>query len=109
MGKTLFFSLPGPPPAVQTLFNELIRPAIMAFQGKKGVPQKTRAILQEDIVIRKKGILNLKSAISTIESGILTARPVGLTEAANSTILVPASRRNLRAGEKVSIHLHTSF
>lgn len=108
-GKTLFFSLPGPPPAVQTLFNELIRPAIMAFQGKKGVPLKTQAILQEDITIRKKGILNLKSAISRIESGQLTARPVGLTEAANSTILVPANRKNLRAGEKVRIHLHQTF
>lgn len=105
-GETLFFSLPGPPPAVQTLFNELIRPAILAFQGKKGVPLQTKAILQEDISIRKKGTLNLKSAISHIESGQLTVRPVGLTEAANSTILVPAHRKQLRSGEKVHIHLH---
>ncbi len=105
-GNTLFFSLPGPPPAVQTLFNELIRPAIMAFLGRKNVPFKTRAILQEDIVIRKKGILNLKSAITSLDAGVVKVRPVGLTEAADSTILVPASRKQLRAGEKVSIHMH---
>jgi len=104
--QTLFFSLPGPPPAVHMLFNELVRPAIFALQGKGSVPEKVRAILEEDIVIRKSGMLNLKSGITAIRSGLFSVRPAGLTEPSSATILIPANRRLIRAGEKVTIHLH---
>ncbi|MCB2183644.1 MAG: molybdopterin molybdotransferase MoeA [Desulfobulbaceae bacterium] len=107
--KTLYFSLPGPPPAVHTLFYELVRPAILALQGAHSAPQKNRAILQEDISIRKKGILNLKSAVTRIKGGQLTARPCNSAESANSAILIPASRRHLRKGENVGVHLFHEF
>lgn len=104
--QTLFFSLPGPPPAVYILFNELVRPAIFALLGKRGAPEQVRAILEEDIVIRKKGVLKLKNGITAVRSGLFTVRPAGLTEPATATIVIPAHRRLIRAGEKVTIHLH---
>jgi len=104
--QTLFFSLPGPPPAVHILFNELVRPAIFALQGKRGTPEKVRAILEQDIVIHKKGVLNLKSGVTTVRSGLFCVRPAGLTEPSTATILIPGNRRLIRAGEKVTVHLH---
>jgi len=104
--QTLFFSLPGPPPAVHILFNELVRPAILALQGKRGVPEKVRAVLKEDIVIRKRGVLKLKNGITAVRSGLFTVRPAGLTEPSTATILIPGNRRRIHAGEKVTIHLH---
>ena len=88
------------------LFNELVRPAILAMQGKRHSAVKTRAILTKDMVIKKKGLLNLKSGITATHSGMLTVRPAGLTEAADATILISANRRRLRNGEKVKIHLY---
>ncbi|RJX36129.1 MAG: molybdopterin molybdenumtransferase MoeA [Desulfurivibrio sp.] len=104
--QTMFFSLPGPPPAVQILFNELVRPAIFALQGKRGGPAKVRAILDQDIVSRKKGVLNLKNGITSVRSGLFCVRPAGLTEPSTATILIPGNRRLIRAGEKVTVHLH---
>jgi len=104
--QTLFFSLPGTPPAVHILFNELVRPAIFALQGKRGAPEKVRAILEQDIVIRKKGVLNLKNGVTAVRSGLFCVRSAGLTEPSTATILIPGNRRLIRAGEKVTIHLH---
>lgn len=104
-GRTLYFCLPGPPPAAAILFHELIRPAILAWQGKGGEPQKARAILAEDIVIRKRGIRNLRSGVLEYRSGRVIVRPARLTEPVTALILVPAHRRHLKAGEKVSVHL----
>lgn len=104
-GRTLYFCLPGPPPAAAILFHELVRPAILAWQGKGGEPRQTRAILAEDIVIRKRGIRNIRSGVLEYRSGQVTVRPAGLTDPVSALILVPAHRRHLKAGEKVSVHL----
>jgi molybdopterin molybdotransferase len=104
--QILFFSLPGPPSAVHILFNELVRPAIFALQGKRGAPEKVLAILEQDIVIRKRGVLNLKNGTTAVRSGLFSVRPAGLTEACIATILIPGNRRLIRTGKKVTIHLH---
>jgi hypothetical protein len=51
-------------------------------------------------------VLNLKSGITAVRSGLLSVRPAGLTGPSIATILIPGNRRLIRAGEKVTIHLH---
>jgi len=51
-------------------------------------------------------VLNLKSGITGVRSGLLSVRPAGLTKPSTATILIPGNRRLIRAGKKVTIHLH---
>ncbi len=104
--NTLFFGLPGPPPAVRLLFHELVHPALLALQGrKKPEPKSLRAELTEELAIKQKGLLNLKGGILTLANGRCQVRPAGRHEAASCIILVPAHRRSLKKGELVTIHL----
>ncbi len=104
--NTLFFGLPGPPPAVRLLFHELVHPALLALQGRtKPGPKSLRAELSEELAIKQKGLLNLKGGILTLANGRCQVRPAGRHEAASCIILVPAHRRRLKKGELVTIHL----
>ncbi len=104
--NTLFFGLPGPPPAVRLLFHELVHPALLALQGrKKPGPKSLRAELTEELAIKQKGLLNLKGGILTLANGRCQVRPAGRHEAASCIILVPPHRRCLKKGELVTIHL----
>ncbi len=106
LGNTLFFGLPGSPPAVQMLFHELVRPAINALQGaKESRLQKTKAILSEDIVLSGKGLARLKSGFLHFKDGSCLVRPAQKREFSNCYIVCSASRRVIRHGEKVTIHL----
>ena len=101
----LFFALPGPPPAVQTLFCELIRPALLKLQGNRSPgPHPLRVQLKQEIVSKKKGFLSLKSAMLILKSGNLSVQSVSRGEAANSVILIPPHRRCLNKGEMVTVH-----
>lgn len=103
---TLFFGLPGPPPAVRLLFHELVHPALSALQGcKKPGPKCLQAELTEELAIKQKGLLNLKGGILTLVNGRCQVRPADRHEAASCIILVPAHRRCLKKGELVTIHL----
>ncbi|MEA3548152.1 MAG: molybdopterin molybdotransferase MoeA [Thermodesulfobacteriota bacterium] len=103
--NTLFFALPGPPPAVQTLFCELVRPALLKLQGDHSPgPHPLRIRLKQKIVSKKKGFLSLKSAMLTLKSGHLSVQSVSRGEAANSVILIPPHRRHLNKGEMVTVH-----
>lgn len=104
--NTLFFGLPGPPPAVRLLFHELVQPALLALQGRKKTgPRGLRAELSEELAIKQKGLLNLKGGILTLANGRCQVRPAHRHEAASCIILVPAHRRRLKKGELVTIHL----
>lgn len=106
---TLFFGLPGPPPAAHLLFRELVRPALLAMQGDvRRRPVQTRARLTEEIRMKKRGLVNLKGGLIDFAGGVMTVRPAGLTEQAAATIIVPAHRRLLRKGEMVRVHLPPS-
>ncbi len=103
---TLFFGLPGPPPAVRLLFHELVHPALRALQGRKNPgPKILRAELTEELAIKQKGLLNLKGGILTLANGRCQVRPAGRHEAASCIILVPRHRRSLKKNELVTIHL----
>lgn len=105
-GNTLFFALPGPPPAVRLLFHELVQVAILARQANHSqVPRAIKAHLTKELAIKQAGILNLKGGMVHIEKGLCLVRPALRYEAANCIILVPAHRRTLKKGELVTIHL----
>ena len=107
--QTLFFGLPGPPPAVRLLFHELVRPAILALQGSNNPrPPVLQARLTEELAIRQRGILNLKGGILRLEDGNALVRPADRHESASCLVLVPAERRCLKKGELVTIHLTDS-
>ncbi|MEN8200318.1 MAG: molybdopterin molybdotransferase MoeA [Thermodesulfobacteriota bacterium] len=109
LGNTLFFGLPGPPPAVHFLFNGLVRPAILALQGaKRCSPRKIRGILTREMHLPKSELPRLKGAVLRCEDGNCLVRPAGRGESANCYIFCPARRRKLARGEKVSLHLLSS-
>lgn len=88
-------------------FCELVRTAIFALHGKRDAPGKGADRPGTGYYHQKKrGVLNLKSGITTVRSGLLSVRPAGLTGPSIATILIPGNRRLIRAGEKVTIHLH---
>ena len=105
-GNTLFFALPGPPPAVRLLFHELVLPAIFASQNNHAqAPRAIKGHLSEELAIKQAGILNLKGGMVFIDNGTCIVRPAKRHEAANCIILVPPHRRTLKKDELVTIHL----
>ena len=106
LGNTLFFGMPGPPPAVYLLFNELIRPAILKLQGaKQSRTKKLKVCLTEDLFFSKRGLPRLKGGMLSLEDGKCLVRQAGRMEAANCYIYCPATRRQMRTGELVTVHL----
>lgn len=107
----LFFALPGPPPAAHVLFQELVKPAILALQGNTRQKTKTlTARLQEEITIRKRGLLNLKSAILYVHNGNLCVRQNNtVSKPPNAVICIPANRRKIKKGEMVRVHPYDSL
>jgi hypothetical protein len=92
----------GPP-----LLRTFVRTAIFALHGKRDAPGKGADRPGTGYYHQKKrGVLNLKSGITVVRSGLLSVRPAGLTGPSIATILIPGNRRLIRAGEKVTIHLH---
>ena len=101
LGSSLFFGLPGPPPAVRVLFHELVGPALLLLQGmRKGGPQGIKASLQEEVVLKEKGVLNLKGGIQKGGS----VRLAGKIEAPDCYILFPGHRARFKQGEMVEVH-----
>jgi molybdopterin molybdotransferase len=98
------FSLPGPPPAVQTLFYELVRPALWKLQGRKYYsPGLLKAELGAEILINKKGLFNLKGGWLERKAGSFVVQPRGRGVDVNSIIHIPANRRLVRRGEQVTV------
>jgi molybdopterin molybdotransferase len=102
----LFFGLPGPPPAAHILFQQLVKLAIHAFQGySRPKPVSVKALLQEEITVKGKGLLNLKSALLFSKRGTLCVRENNATaQPPNAVICIPANRRKLLKGEFVTAY-----
>lgn len=104
-GKPVF-ALPGPPPAVFPLFHELVIPGLRRMQGNPHhLLRKLRVTLQQDLDLKKKGCQHLKTGVLTSSKGILAVRPAKRHEPAEAIMLIPANRRRIRAGEKITVHL----
>ncbi len=101
----IFFGLPGPPPAVRALFNELIRPALLTMQGVKDVlPGSVQALLSEDIVLNKEAILGLKSGVLGFDQGRCTVRLTKRLEIPNCYLLLEPGKDHYRIGEWITVH-----
>jgi molybdopterin molybdotransferase len=101
-GNTLFFGLPGPPPAVGVLFNELVAPALYFLQGmKKCRPLQTRAFLEEAVMLKNTGVPSLRGGVLTKGDKV---RFAGKFEAPGCFILFPGHRRAYQKGERVEVH-----
>ena len=104
LGESLFFGLPGPPPAVHLLFHALIGPALRRLQGDpRPKPELLRARLLHPLNIRQTGLLQLKDAVLIPAGDRLTVRAPRPQEALNAVMLIPAHRRALAAGELIRL------
>lgn len=106
---TLFFGLPGPPPAVELLFHELLRPAFCALQGLQQCrPQKIQATLTEDFSLAKRGLLRLKSGVFSLHEGFCLVRPAKRGQLSNCYIFCLPEKQSFQKGDMVEIHLTVS-
>ncbi|MDF1613984.1 molybdopterin molybdotransferase MoeA [Desulfurivibrio dismutans] len=104
LGRTLFFGLPGPPPAVHLLFYLLVAPALRRAQGyHRPRPQVVKAHLQQAVKIRRGGVIQLKDAHLQADKGRLLVRPLPPGATMNAIILAPANRRELKKDELVRV------
>lgn len=104
LGKSLFFGLPGPPHAVQTLFYLLVMPVIYALQGlKAGLPQKTTACLSHDIPVKRCDLLCFKDGVMELRGGKCYVRLAGRDESPDCYVMLSAGRSLFRKGEMVEI------
>jgi len=95
LGSTLFFGLPGPPPAVQTLLNVLVGPALLAMQGVKAPwPQKVQAYLEHPVKVKRSDVLRLKDGVMTLEGGRCQVRSTGKLELPDCYIQLPPGREH---------------
>jgi len=110
LGTTLFFGMPGPPPAVHLLFNELIRPAILALQGAHSCrPKHIQAFLTEGLSLPGRGLPRLKSGLLSFKNGQCMVRPAGRNESSNCYINCPATGKEMKMGDQVTVHMTGSL
>ncbi len=103
LGDTLLLALPGPPPAVRLLFNELARPLLYRLTGRRP-PGPVRARLTAPLLCKGRPCANLKGGVYSLRRGLVLAREAGRGEAANCVLVLPARARRLPAGTPVTIH-----
>jgi len=106
LGKTLYFGLPGPPAAVQTLLHVLIAPILLALQGvKEQLPQKSQAYLRHDIELKRDDVLRLKDGILSFERGICAVRLAERFELSNCYILLQSGQPGYLEGQLIDVYL----
>lgn len=104
LDRTLFFGLPGPPPAVHLLFYLLVAPALRRAQGHHHPRLHTvHAHLSRAVKLRPGGVIQLKEAVLKAERGRLLVRPPRAGESLNAIILAPPNRRELHLEELVRV------
>ncbi|HFQ80868.1 MAG TPA: molybdopterin molybdenumtransferase MoeA [Desulfobacterales bacterium] len=104
LDNLLYFALPGPPMAVNTIFPLLVSPALRQAQGlKKAWPLKATAVLSTEIRIRKPEFTHLKGGVISYKGGRLMVREARTLEEAGVVMVIPARRRLLRVGQLVGV------
>jgi len=113
LGDTLFFGLPGRPPATYVAFEQLVHPALLSMLGISRVflPELTATLSHP---IRGKGKMlsflfcRLIFGPEGLQAQTLRSETKGmLTEllAANGLLKVPAKKKCLQTGERVKVQL----
>ncbi len=101
-----FFALPGPPPAVRILFQELIVPALNRLQGAAEIiEQLVPATLVHTLSVKQTGHLNLKGAAVHITEEGLRVQSAGRMDPINAVIHLQGDRQSAAYGEQVYVRL----
>ncbi len=106
LGSILFFALPGPPPAVRLLFQELIEPALFRMQGADSpLPRTLRARLTVALPRRgRSAALILKGGVLDEDRGCLTVRAAEKLEPIDCIITLPPHCRFPQPDDAITIH-----
>ncbi|MRR53635.1 MAG: molybdopterin molybdenumtransferase MoeA [Deltaproteobacteria bacterium] len=111
-GKPIF-SLPGNPVSSLLTFEEFVRPALLKMMGHSRVLRPmVKATLQMDIP-KKPGRVNFIRVAVTQENGEFLVQSAGKQDTgflktlllADGIAVIPAEKQDLRAGDKVDVHL----
>jgi molybdopterin molybdotransferase len=103
---TVFIALPGPPPAVRTLINELVGPVMLLMQGANNSwPQVVHAELLHDMRVRKRDLLQFKSGVVVFEQGKLFVRLAERLEPSTCFLALWPDNQKLAKGDLVEIHI----
>ncbi|SDO44924.1 molybdopterin molybdotransferase MoeA [Desulforhopalus singaporensis] len=103
---TAFLGLPGPPPAVRTLANELVGPILKRMQGANRYwPEKFEAQILHDLRLKRDGVTHYKSGVYFIEGGKSFVRQSKRLEPVTCYIVTEPGRRLVKEGEMVTVHL----
>ncbi len=109
IGSKLYFGLPGPPPAVHILFNELICPALKKMQGIKPFHnQRFAAYLGHNILLKYADVLCFKEGCYNIEDGHVIVRYPEKFQTSNCSIMLNPGITSYRSGDRVPISLSQS-
>lgn len=104
LGNSLYFGLPGPPPAVHALFHILVRAPLLAAQGyTAGRPPRLRAYLVADLHMSKPDMLRLCEGVLEERQGVCQVRVPKRGEQGNCYMLCPPGKKNMRRGECVQV------
>ena len=110
IGQVPFFALPGPPPAVRILFQELIVPALNRLQGAaEMIEPLVPATLVHTLSVKQTGHLNLKGAVVQVTGDGLRVQPAGRGEPMNGVIHLAGDRQVAEYGEQVDVRLVGAF
>ncbi len=105
LGRVLYFGLPGPPPAVRTLFHEIVCPALLAMQGAvNSVPRVVEAYLQEPISLKMGDVMNVRAGKLYFEKGRVMVRACSQDEFPTAFILLPPGKMIFEVGELLEVH-----
>ncbi len=109
MNSMLFFGLPGPPTAVRILFNELIRPVLLAMQGvKTPLPRSIKAFLVEGINTQMGSVYRLKGGHFSFDEGRCRVRLTRRNELATCYLLFKPYKNRYEEGELITVHFTDS-
>ena len=112
-GDVPMFGLPGNPVSSMISFEQFIRPAILKMMGHRNIFRKTvRAVLQEDIEIRK-GLTHFIRALVTVGAEGYAASTTGEQGSgilksmvrANGLIVLPEDAEQVKSGTVVKVQL----
>lgn len=106
LSNTVFFGLPGPPHAAQTLLNILVGPALLAMQGiKEPHLQKMQAYSRCEIKVKYNDVLRLKDGVMSLAGGNCYVHLAGRFEVSNCYILLQPGQMHYPEGALVDIYL----
>jgi molybdopterin molybdotransferase len=106
-----FFVLPGGPPSNEMAFLQLALPALLKIKGAKPTPFPQAIARLTDTVTGERGWTDFIHAHLEMRDGERWARPVRLKSRLrsmaekNALIVIPETRRQIPAGEKISVQL----